>query len=333
MVTGRGKSSNPYYRGPPSDHFDGTRFFNPDGHKPRNLGDLLKWQLGGRRARWPRALASPFPKALPETTVAKGTLRTTMVGHASLLIQVPGLNILTDPVWSQRVSPLSFIGPQRINKPGIAFADLPKIDVVLVSHNHYDHLDLATLRRLAARDRPRFFVGLGNRALLEKAGLERVAELDWWQTVPLGEGVELTGVPAQHFSNRGLFDRDGTLWLGYLLRGPAGTTFFAGDTGAGPHFAEIRRRYGAPRLALLPIGAFRPEWFMGGVHVSPEEAIAAHEALGAATSVGIHFGTFPLADDGEEEAPVALRAALARRPEASRPRFLVLAPGEGHDVQ
>ena len=149
-MTGRGKSSNPYYCGPPSDHFDGTRFFNPDGHKPRNLGDLLKWQLGGGRARWPRALQVPFPQALPETTVAEGTLRTTMVGHASLLIQVPGLNILTDPVWSERVSPLSFIGPQRVNEPGIAFADLPKIDVVLVSHNHYDHLDLATLARLAA---------------------------------------------------------------------------------------------------------------------------------------------------------------------------------------
>jgi L-ascorbate metabolism protein UlaG (beta-lactamase superfamily) len=295
------------------------------------FGSFLRWQWSREPGKWTERRGPVGPR--PPARVASGGLRVTFVNHATALVQQDGVNLLTDPIWSERCSPFSWIGPRRKQPPGIRFEDLPPIDVVVLSHNHYDHLDLPTLRRLAERDRPRFFVGLGNRALLERAGIQRVDELDWWQTVPLGEGVELTGVPAQHFSNRGLFDRDGTLWLGYLLRGPAGTTYFAGDTGAGPHFAEIRRRYGSPRLALLPIGAFRPEWFMGGVHVTPEDAVAAHETLGAATSVGIHFGTFPLADDGEEEAPAALRAALARRPEASRPRFLMLAAGEGHDVR
>ena len=174
------KIVEPYYRGPPSDHFDGTRFFNPDGHKPRNLGDLLKWQLGGGRARWPRAFASPFRSA-PEATVAKERCAT-MVG-ASLLIQAPGLNILTDPVWSHRVSPLTFIGPQRVNAPGIAFADLPKIDVVLVSHNHYDHLDLATLARLRPAHDPLVVTPLGNDAIIRAAvpGM-RIEAGDWGES-------------------------------------------------------------------------------------------------------------------------------------------------------
>ncbi len=330
-VTGVGCAlSGPVHTGPRSDHFDGERFVNMRAVPHGGFGDFLRWQWSRERGPWTRRDGAAGPR--PPTRVPRGDMRITFVNHATTLLQLDGLNLLTDPIWSERCSPFSWIGPRRQQPPGVRFEDLPPIDAVVISHNHYDHLDLPTLRRLADSHRPRFFVGLGNRALLEKAGIARVTEIDWWETVRLDGDVQVTGVPAQHFSNRGLFDRDGTLWLGYLVRGPAGSAFFAGDTGAGPHFAEIRRRYGSPRLAILPIGAFRPEWFMAGVHVSPEEAVVAHETLGAGTSVGIHFGTFPLADDGQDEPPLALRAALARRPEGQRPRFLVLAPGEGRTL-
>jgi L-ascorbate metabolism protein UlaG (beta-lactamase superfamily) len=331
VVTGIGCAlSGPVHRGPRTDHFDGEAFRNLREIPHGGFGAFLKWQWTRERGAWTTRDGPVGPR--PPARVPRGGMRVTFVNHATTLLQQDGLNILTDPIWSERCSPFTWVGPRRQRPPGIRFEDLPPIDVVVVSHNHYDHLDLASLKRLADGHHPRFFVGLGNRALLEKAGIDRVTEIDWWQTVRLEGEVELTGVPAQHFSNRGLFDRDGTLWLGYLVRGPAGSAFFAGDTGAGPHFAEIRRRFGSPRLALLPIGAFRPEWFMSGVHVSPEEAVAAHETLGAATSVGIHFGTFALADDGQDEPATALQAALARRPEGRRPRFLVLAPGEGRDL-
>jgi L-ascorbate metabolism protein UlaG (beta-lactamase superfamily) len=332
LVTGVGCGlSGPVYRGPQSDHFDGERFRNLRDVPHGGLGAFLRWQWTRKRGPWSDQPGPIGPK--PPARVGRGALRVTFINHATTLVQQDGLNLLTDPIWSERCSPFSWIGPRRKRPPGIRFEDLPPIDLVVISHNHYDHLDLPTLRRLAETHRPRFFVGLGNRALLEKAGITRVTELDWWQSIPLGEARELIGVPAQHFSNRGLFDRDGTLWLGYLIRGPAGTTYFAGDTGGGPHFAEIRRRHGAPRLALLPIGAYRPEWFMSRVHVSPEEAVAAHETLGAATSVGIHFGTFSLADDGQDEPARAVQTALRGRPPDRRPRFLVLAPGQGHDVE
>jgi L-ascorbate metabolism protein UlaG (beta-lactamase superfamily) len=331
LVAGVGCAlSGPVHRGGASGHFDGKRFRNAREVPHGGFGDFVRWQWSRERGAWGEHDGPVGPA--PPARVGPGQLRVTFINHATTLVQQDGLNLLTDPIWSERCSPFSWVGPRRKRPPGIRFEDLPPIDVVVISHNHYDHLDLPTLKRLAEAHRPRFFVGLGNRGLLERAGIAAVTEIDWWQAVRLKDDLELVGVPAQHFSNRGLFDRDGTLWLGYLLRGPAGTTYFAGDTGAGPHFAEIRRRFGAPRLALLPIGAFRPEWFMSGVHVSPEEAVAAHETLGAATSVGIHFGTFPLADDGESEAPTALQAALSRRPSATRPRFLVLTHGEGRAV-
>jgi L-ascorbate metabolism protein UlaG (beta-lactamase superfamily) len=163
------------------------------------------------------------------------------------------------------------------------------------------------------------------------AGIGPVREVDWWQAAELAPEFTLTAVPSQHFSGRGLFDRDATLWVGFVLKGPAGVSYFAGDTGAGPHFAEIKARFGPPRLAVLPIGAFRPEWFMQAVHLSPTESLAAHDALGAQTSLGIHFGTFALADDGQDEPRLAIEAAVAARKD--RPtRFWTLAPGEGRPV-
>ena len=316
--------SGPVYQGPKSDHFDGERFFN-EGVREKDLGDLLRWQRTRTKGVW-RPLRDEPPGAPPPRRVGLGELRVTFIGHATTLIQVDGLNVLTDPIWSERASPVSWAGPRRVRPPGIRFEDLPPIDVVLVSHDHYDHCDLATLRRIArAHPRAHFYVGLGNGKLLRAAHLRHVRELDWWQEIGLG-AVTLSAAPAQHFSNRGLCDRSCTLFAGYVLRGPSGTTFFAGDTGYGPHFAQVSARYGAVRLAILPIGAYKPEWFMGAVHMSPAEAVRAHDDLRAGTSVAVHFGTFDLADDGEDEPPRELARAAGTRP------FWVLGFGEGRAV-
>lgn len=321
--------SGPVHRGPVTDHFDGKQFQNMRPIPHGSFSKFLRWQRTRDKPVWTYRDARPGPP--PPRRVSGGNVRVTFVNHATVLIQQDGLNVLTDPIWSTRASPVSFAGPSRFRPPGIRFEDLPPIDVVVVGHNHYDHLDLPTLRRLQQQHGPRFFCGLGNRALLEEAGLQRVTELDWWQTQRLLPEVELVAVPSQHFSNRGLFDRDGTLWLGYAVRGPSGLSYFSSDTGAGPHFAELRRRLGPPRLAVLPIGAYRPEWFMSGVHVSPAEALAAHVTLGAGTSVAMHFGTFLLGDDGQDQPAAVLQAAIDQHP-IPRPRFWVLDFGEGREV-
>jgi L-ascorbate metabolism protein UlaG (beta-lactamase superfamily) len=215
-----------------------------------------------------------------------------MVNHSTVLIEQPGRTILTDPVWSGRASPVASLGPKRHRAPGLAFADLPKIDLVLLSHNHYDHFDTPTLRRIAANHSPAIVVPLGLGGLVRTLGFPRIEELDWWE-----EALSIRSVPARHFSARGLFDRNRTLWCGYAFETPAGMVYFAGDTAFGSHFEQIRSRLGPPRIALLPIGAYEPRWFMQAVHMSPSEAVEAHRVLGARESIAIHHGTFQLADE------------------------------------
>jgi L-ascorbate metabolism protein UlaG (beta-lactamase superfamily) len=264
--------------------------------------------------------------------VPRGTLRVTFVNHSTVLLQVDGVNILTDPIWSERCSPVTWAGPRRHRPPGLRFEDLPPIDAVVLSHNHYDHLDLPTLRRLvAAFPRVRLFAGLGNAAFLRGKGLYNVTEVDWWQELPLSRDVTLVSVPAQHFSSRGLCDRDGTLWTGYAFRSSAGLSYFAGDTGYSPHFGEIRERLGPVRLAVLPIGAFRPEWFMDPIHVSPRQAVQAAQDLGSELTVPMHYGTFDLGDDGQQEPVEQLKRALEAAGPAA-PRFWVLGFGEGREL-
>lgn len=324
--------SAPRYRGPaPSGaKFDGERFHNEEPTEPPDLFDLLAWFFERRPGPWPDWVEAP-PGPPPPARVGRGEVRVTFVNHATTLIQIDGINILTDPVWSHLVGPVSFAGSVRVRPPGLRFEDLPKIDAVVVSHNHYDHLDLPTLRRLGAAHNPRFFVGLGNAPILHAARIANVVELDWWQTVELRDGVRITAVPAQHTSNRGLADRNRTLWAGYVIEGQGGYVYFAGDTGFGPHFARIRERFGSPRLALLPIGAFLPEWLMHPLHMSPARAVEAHRVLGAHRSVPIHFGTFQLGDEGRDEPVAELRRACERHG-VPEDRFWVLDFGEGRDV-
>jgi L-ascorbate metabolism protein UlaG (beta-lactamase superfamily) len=325
--------SAPGYQGPASDHFDGEVFFNQDRPESHGSLDAMRWQATRDQGSW-KEWTDAAPGPPPAKRVARGDMRVTFINHASVLIQMDGLNILTDPVWSDVVGPISGVGPRRVRPPGVRFEDLPPIDVVLVSHNHYDHMDVPTLRRVIAAHKPRVFAGLGSRALLHDEGIEgieRVEDLDWWQVAEVAPEVRVTSVPAQHFSQRGLCDRDNTLWTGYVVSGPAGIAYFAGDTGFGRHFRQVRERFGKVRLAVLPIGAYRPRWFMATVHIDPEEAVKAHLELGATTSVGMHFGTFRLADDGQDE-PVADLTRARSKAGVSDAQFWVLGFGEGRDV-
>lgn len=259
-------------------------------------------------ARYVGNIESPKPIA----RVGDG-IRVTLIGHATVLLQVAGLNILTDPVWSERVGPLSWLGVKRVRPPAIAFDDLPKIDIALLSHSHYDHLDRTTLAALQRRDRPRVVTGLKVGRVVPH---DNVVELDWWQRHPLRDGVSVTYVPAEHFSARGPFDRNVTLWGGFVLENPAGAIYFAGDTGAGAHIAAIAERFGPMALSLLPIGAYLPAWFMAPVHMNPREAVAAAEMLRSRVTMPIHYGTIPLADDAFDEPLHALGDALSGKSKA-----------------
>jgi L-ascorbate metabolism protein UlaG (beta-lactamase superfamily) len=307
------RSVNHYYSGLPSDHFDGLRFLNP-GHAEtdRGLRDLLRWKLKESRAVWPRSI--PVRQAIPDARVAG--LRATVVGHASVLIQAGGLNVLTDPVWSERASPVPFAGPRRVSPPGITFEALPDIDAVLLSHNHYDHMDMPTLCRLNARHRPLVVTPLGNDVILRRAipGITVVAG-DWWDRVEIGNGGEVTVVPAYHWSARTGRDRRMALWSGFMLHTDGGSVYFAGDTGYGDGriFREMRRRIGRPDLALIPIGAYAPRWFMSSQHTNPHEAVQIMEDLEAARAVGIHWGVFQLTDERRDEPRELLLASVARR--------------------
>jgi L-ascorbate metabolism protein UlaG (beta-lactamase superfamily) len=297
----------------------------PEG-QGKHRGWIWNFVFGNDWPAWPEHVESePGPR--PVEREARGAVRVTLVNHATFLIQMDGLNILTDPMWSERCSPVSWAGPKRHRSPGIRFEDLPPIDAVLVSHNHYDHLDLPTLERLASRFKPRALTPFGNGDLLREAKLSNVQELDWWEAVPLSADVTVTLVPAQHFSSRTLWDRNEALWGGFVVSGPAGNVYFAGDTGYGPHFREIAKRFAPLRFALLPISPFHPAGRSTGeaatnharVHLGPEEAVQAHLDLGAPPSLAGHFQTFQLGDDDFEEAPRALAlAALAKglRPDA-----------------
>ena len=301
--------SAPGYKGARSDHFDGTRFYNQGNSSRQGFFSFLKWVTTRDAPDWREVSAAVDHKNFAER-VGVGELHITFINHATFLIQMDGMNILTDPIWSERTSPVSFSGPRRVQPPGVLLDDLPPIDAVVVSHNHYDHLDLATLKKITARDKPRIYTGMGNRAFLAKEGIDRVEEMDWWQQEKTKDGLTVNFVPAKHFSNRGMCDHNKTLWGGFVIESPAGAVYFAGDSGFGQHFEQIAQRFPRMRLALLPIGAFQPMWFMSPHHLSPQDALRAHFILQARTSSAMHFGTFRLGDDKQNEPVETLQAAI-----------------------
>jgi len=320
-----------YYRGPVSDHFDGERFFNPgeppSGERRRSRFSFfrfLRFAFGMDRTPWPRSV--PVARAVPPPRVEGQEMRATWIGHATVLVQTQGLNILTDPVWSDRASPFGFMGPRRVAEPGVAFDDLPRIDLVLLSHNHYDHLDLATLDRLWRRDRPLIVTPLGNDTILRAKGIEAVAR-DWGERVAVRPGIEVVVERVHHWGSRWGADRNRALWGGLTVTLPGGNLFFAGDTGWGDgdwtHGVAAR---GPHRLALIPIGAYLPRALMRSSHVGPDEAVAIFRAIGAGYGLGIHWGTFQLSEEGHAVPADALEAeAAAAGFEAGR--FRTIAPG------
>jgi L-ascorbate metabolism protein UlaG (beta-lactamase superfamily) len=334
--TKSGKPINPYYQGPASDHFNGTRFFNPDGIPPGTLRDFLRWKWSGgdKPLRWPKTYPSRFAGSRPAERVEGSTLSVAMIGHASLLIQIAGLNILTDPVWSERASPFRFAGPKRHNAPGIALEDLPPIDLILVTHNHYDHLDLATLKALEVRHRAPIVTPLGNDTIIHRAvPRAEISVTDWGDATAFGNGVTIHTEPCHHWSARGTRDRRMALWAAFVIETPHGKIYHIGDTGFhdGINYRAAAEKHGGFRLGILPIGAYEPRWFMKGQHQNPEEAVAGMKLAGIRHAVGHHWGTFQLTNEAIEDPLRALDAALQRAGVAPE-RFQPLRPGEAVDI-
>jgi L-ascorbate metabolism protein UlaG (beta-lactamase superfamily) len=319
--------------GPPaiSDHFDGSVYFNAEpGH---SFTDMVRWFWEMERVDWPDWVQDAPQPPPPERVYGDG-LRVTYINHATVLIQTEGINILTDPIWSTRAGPAPFIGTRRVRAPGVAFEDLPPIDYVLISHDHYDHLDIPTLERLKEAHDPVFVTGLAVGKLLAAYDIVSVVELDWWQSHRLGEGgVTCTFVPARHGSGRAPFRENGTLWGGFVIDSPGGQVYFAGDTGYGEFINDVAARFGRIRLAILPIGNYEKRWFMKSQHLNPEDAVIAHRTLGAPMSIGIHFATFAehpeqTIDAHEKDLTDALKRHGVPDCEFVIPRF-----GEGMDVR
>ncbi|WP_137390647.1 MBL fold metallo-hydrolase [Rhodoligotrophos defluvii] len=321
------KRRNPYYAGPRSAEFDGLRFRAPVQGRDKSLAETYQLLFRTERAAWPVHFPSPFRDRPPERV---DDLRVTLIGHASFLIQIAGRNILVDPVWSERASPFRRWGPKRVNPPGIAWEDLPPIDLVLITHNHYDHLDRHTLVALHDRYQPRIIAPLGNDTIIRRFGDDLAVEAYGWDVcVDCGAGLRVHLRPAYHWSARGLFDKRMAQWCAYVLQSDAGTVYHIGDTayGDGEIFRAVAREFGPPRLALIPIGAYEPRWFMKDVHVCPEESVQIMLDCGARQAVGHHWGTFQLTAEPIDEPAQRLAAALAAARIAPE-RFPSFRPGQ-----
>jgi L-ascorbate metabolism protein UlaG (beta-lactamase superfamily) len=293
-----------------STFFNGQHFHNLSPSRPKTFWDVIKWQISRDSPEWPTWHRNSHFLLPPLLVRDKHKVLVTFINHATVLLQYDHINVLTDPIWSDRASPVSWAGPKRVRAPGLPLSSLPPIHVVLLSHNHYDHMDVHTLQLLHKRFHPYFLVGLGNQAFLRKQGLSKVIELAWWQSFSLKKH-RFIFVPAQHFSGRGLFDRNKSLWGGYILSTALGSIYFAGDTAWGKHFALIHKRYAPIIFSMLPIGAYLPRTFMRSSHLSPREAVQALQAVHSRFAIGIHFDTFAsLSDDPFQQAPLALKKAL-----------------------
>lgn len=328
------KPSNYYYKGPKSDHYNGVNFFNPEGVAPRKLSEVLKWQLAGGKAKWPQEYPSPFDKAKPDARIEDDDIKITMIGHATLLVQVAGLNFITDPVFVERASPVQFAGPKRVNPPGVRFEDLPPIDYVLLSHNHYDHLDLASLDRLVKEHNAEIICPLGNDAIVAKKNDQaRFITGDWGDVRALKNKCQVHFEPAHHWSARGVKDRRMALWAAFVLETPQGKIYHVGDTGFhdGINYKALAEKHGEMRASILPIGAYEPRWFMKGQHQNPDEAVQGHLFCKSQITIAHHWGTFQLTNEAIE-APLEALAKAKEKHGLADEAFVVLRPGEAASV-
>ncbi|VVB95002.1 Beta-lactamase superfamily domain protein [uncultured archaeon] len=303
----------------------GSKFKNPE-RQSHGFADVLKWIINRKRADWPTWIDSK-PGPAPVSRVTGDEVRITFVNHSTFLIQVDEMNILTDPIWSDRAGPFSFVGAKRVRAPGLKFEELPPVDAVLLSHNHYDHMDIPTLKALDKKSSPLFLTGLDNKKFLENKGLSRVNELDWWEKNSLSNGRSVFFVPAQHFSGRTPWNIDKSLWGGFVIESSHGQIYFAGDTGFGKFFEQIHENFPDIKVALLPIGAFEPRWFMSPIHMDPADAVRAHQILKPGLSIGIHIKTFHLADESIDAPGEQLEKNL-RENSVEPEEFIILDPGE-----
>jgi L-ascorbate metabolism protein UlaG (beta-lactamase superfamily) len=304
-----------------SDHFDGRRFFNPTGPSPQPFSAVPR-MLREKRAPWP-AQVDVTPRAPAPRDAAAAVV--TFIGHATFLIQTAAGNILTDPMYAQRAGPFNLAGPRRVRQPAVPFDALPRISTVLLSHNHYDHCDVEMLRRLAPQD-PIVVTPLGNGRLVRSTGIRRVEELDWWYEART-TAMPITVTPAHHFSARTPFDRNRALWGGFVLKAGALRIYFAGDSAYAPFFRDVPERLGPIDLALLPIGAYEPRWFMRAVHMNPAESVQAHLDVRASRSIAMHYGTFQLTTEAIDE-PVRALGEARRANGVTAEQFSAIAPGE-----
>lgn len=330
------------YEGPVSDHFNGKKFYNissenststiSDLDEPLSKKSFLSFVVKKLTSSWGE---TPLlnGQAVPKDKNWGSDIDITYINHSTMLVQTEGLNILTDPVWSKRVSPFSFLGPKRHMPVGVDFDNLPKIDIILLSHNHYDHMDLDTLKRLSKRDNPTIYVGLGNKKYLESRKINNVFEMDWGDKKVYSDGVSINAVPAQHFSGRSLTDRDKTLWLGFVFKTQNGDIYFAGDTGYGPFVEEIKKSYpNGFRLAFLPIGAYEPRNFMKKMHTSPDDALKMYKELKVQNAIPIHFGTFDLALEKQND-PTEVLKELLNKEENKSVKWNILWNGQSLNIK
>ena len=299
----------PSYKGPVSNYYNGETFHYKNQEINKSITDLLKWKFSGKQSTWPENIKVKQVKIKQERVYKD--IAITFINHSTFLIQADGINILTDPVWSERVSPFSWAGPKRSRLPGVKYKDLPPIDIVLVGHNHYDHLDIETLKLLHKDHKPKFIVGLGVDLLLKEEGIDNVKALGWRESINISN-IEYHFVECQHWSARGLFDKNVTLWGSFIIKLSNKSIYFASDTGYSEHFKEQRKIYGAMDISLLPIGAYEPRWFMKSQHMNPEEAVKSHIDLESGFTIGMHFGTFQLTDEAIDTPEKELQLALLK---------------------
>ena len=291
-------------------NFDGEKFSHPWSERKKDLVSLLKWQIFGDRKKWPAGKIINTSKPQFNLPLNNQQIAITFINHATVFLQHQGLNIITDPHWGKRASPVNFAGPARVRDPGAAINSLPGLDFVLVSHNHYDHLDIPTLKELNQLYSPRFLIAKGDAYLMEKAGITNFIEMDWWDEVDLGNGCRAVFVPVKHWSARGLYDRNKSLWGGFVILSSTQKIFFAGDTGYCDIFETLAQKYGAFNLCLLPVGAYEPRWFMQDSHMNPQEAVQTHLDLQSKKSIAIHFGLWQLTDEGIDQPITDLKKSL-----------------------